>query len=217
LLTGRYPFISADPVEMERLHLEAPPPRPSASAPVSAEIDAVVLRCLEKRPARRFFDAQSFLEALRAAVNGSQTAGAEGQGVAINVEIRIGGEEDEALLTSLVQLLDDTELQLRQAGYSLYLQTGSAILGVKPLPADEAEAEEARKEALELARKLVAPLGASDADPRLKLVVQVHAGAAQVRDGEVTGGPLVDIESWLQPGDAALRATPAASKGLQEE
>src|SRR5437016_4163176 len=37
LLTGRYPFISGDPVEMERLHVESPPPRPSAMAPVSAD------------------------------------------------------------------------------------------------------------------------------------------------------------------------------------
>src|SRR5438270_12679762 len=51
LLTGRYPFISPDAVELERLHVEAPPPRPSALAPVSAEIDAIVLRCLEKRAA----------------------------------------------------------------------------------------------------------------------------------------------------------------------
>ena len=48
LVTGQYPFHSKDRLELERLHLEAPPPRASATAPVSLAVDAVVLRCLEK-------------------------------------------------------------------------------------------------------------------------------------------------------------------------
>jgi len=216
LLTGRYPFISGDPVEMERLHVEAPPPRPSAMAPVSPEIDSVVLRCMEKDAARRYPDVGAFTDALRAAVKGARAAGTEGKrGVAIYVEVRISGEQDEALLASLVPLLDETELALRQAGYALYLQTGSALLGVKALPDDPAAARRERKDALDLARKILEPLRAPGADQRLKLAVQVHADAAQTRGSEVTGGPLVDIESWAQGGDAELRATDAASEGLE--
>ncbi len=216
LLTGRYPFISGDPVEMERLHVEAPPPRPSAMAPVSPEIDSVVLRCMEKDAARRYPDVGAFADALRAAVKGARAAGTEGKrGVAIYVEVRISGEQDEALLASLVPLLDETELALRQAGYALYLQTGSAFLGVKALPDDPAAARRERKDALELARKILEPLRAPGADQRLKLAVQVHADAAQTRGSEVTGGPLVDIESWAQGGDAELWATDAASEGLE--
>src|SRR5712664_3508426 len=84
LLTGRYPFISGDPVEMERLHVEAPPPRPSAMAPVSPEIDSIVLRCMEKDAARRYPDVGAFVDALRAAVKGARGAGTEGKrGVAV--------------------------------------------------------------------------------------------------------------------------------------
>ena len=213
MLTGRYPFISADPVEMERLHVEAPPPRPSAMAPVSAEIDAVVLKSLEKRANRRYPDVQAFIEALRAAVTGEKTSRTEGRrGVAINVDMEIIGEEDESLLASLGDLLDQTEARLREAGYTLYLQTGSALLGVKPLPEDAARAVEERLAALEMGRKLMEPL--ANADLRLKLAVQVHVDAAEVRDGEVTGGPLVDVESWLQSGVPGFRATPAATEGL---
>jgi len=216
LLTGRYPFISGDPVEMERLHVEAPPPRPSAMAPVSAEIDSVVLRCMEKDATRRYPDVGAFADALRAAVKGGHAAGAEGKrGVAIYVEVRISGEQDEALLANLVPLLDETELALRQAAYALYLQTGSALLGVKTLPGDPAAAREERRNALDLARRLLEPLRAPGADPRLKLAVQVHVDVAQTRGAEIVGGPLVDIESWARGGDAELSATHAVREGLE--
>jgi serine/threonine-protein kinase len=213
MLTGRYPFISADPVEMERLHVEAPPPRPSAMAPVSAEIDSVVLRCLEKKSTRRYADVTAFIDALRGAVTGERKARTDGRrGVAINVDMEIIGEEDEQLLASLGDLLDQTEARLREAGYALYLQTGSALLGVKPLPEEAAKAAEERKAALDLGRKLLEPL--ATADVRLKLAVQVHVDAADVSGDEITGGPLVDVESWLQSGVPGFRATSAATEGL---
>jgi len=216
LLTGRYPFISGDPVEMERLHVESPPPRPSAMAPVSPEIDGVVLRCMEKDATRRYPDVEAFLDALRAAVKGARAAGTEGKrGVAIYVEVRVSGEQDESLLAHLVPLLDETELALREAGYALFLQTGSALLGVKALPADPAAGQAERKSAVELARRILAPVHAAGADPRLALVVQVHADAAQTRGTDITGGPLVDIEAWATGGDAELRITEAASEGLE--
>ena len=45
-----------------------PPPRPSARAPVSPAVDAVVLRCLEKEAYRRFPSVAALLAALREAV-----------------------------------------------------------------------------------------------------------------------------------------------------
>ena len=213
LLTGRYPFISPDPVEMERLHLESPPPRPSAIAPVSAGVDAVVLRSLEKRASARYPDVHAFIEGLREAISGERLARAESRrGVAINVDMHIIGDEDEALLASIGELLDQTEARLREAGYSLYLQTGSALLGVKPLPEDATRAMEECKAALNLGRKLLEPL--AGADVRLTLAVQVHVDTAEVRDGEVIGGPLVDVEAWLQAGVPGFRATNAATRGL---
>jgi len=129
--------------------------------------------------------------------------------------VRISGEQDEALLANLVPLLDETELALRQAGYALYLQTGSALLGVKALPQDAGAARVERKAALNLARRILEPLRAPGADPRLRLAVQVHADLAQMRGAEVIGGPLVDIESWARGGDAELIATDAAREGLE--
>ena len=48
-----------------------------------------------------------------------------------------------------------------------------------------------------------------------ELAVQVHADAAQMRGTEVTGGPLVDVESWAKAGEGELQATEAAREGLE--
>ena len=68
LVTGQYPFRAETMTEIERQHLESPPPRPSQVAPVPPALDAVVLRCMEKTAERRFPSVKAFIEALRAAV-----------------------------------------------------------------------------------------------------------------------------------------------------
>jgi hypothetical protein len=128
--------------------------------------------------------------------------------------VRISGEQDDALLAHLVPLLDETELALRESGFALYLQTGSALLGVKPLSEDATAAREERKAAIALAGKIIEPIHAPDADPRLKLAVHVHAGTAQMRGGEIAGGALVDIESWAKESDQELSITESAKEGL---
>src|SRR5438874_595638 len=81
-------------------------------------------------------------DAPRTAVKGARPAAPGKRGVAIYVEVRISGEQDDALLANLVPLLDEIELALRQGGFALYLQTGSALLGVKALPEDADAARE---------------------------------------------------------------------------
>jgi hypothetical protein len=53
LLTGRLPFQSDSLLEIVKMHLEAPPPRPSEHAPVSPRMDEIVLACMDKDPTRR--------------------------------------------------------------------------------------------------------------------------------------------------------------------
>jgi serine/threonine-protein kinase len=64
VLTGRLPFESTDVYELEKLHVEAPPPRPSAYAPVAPHVEAAILKALEKEPARRHASATAFLAAV---------------------------------------------------------------------------------------------------------------------------------------------------------
>jgi serine/threonine-protein kinase len=57
LLTGRPPFVCASPVRTLAAHLyEAPKPPTMSRADISPDVEAVVLRCLEKNRADRFPD-----------------------------------------------------------------------------------------------------------------------------------------------------------------
>lgn len=77
MLTSSYPFHSPDLVEIERMHLETPPPPPSQRRPVSPAADAVVLRAMDKDPHRRFESVAAFQAALRLAVEAPAAAPAE--------------------------------------------------------------------------------------------------------------------------------------------
>jgi serine/threonine-protein kinase len=70
MLQGRPPFIARDHLELIFSHCKEPPPpfnslRPHI--PVPWEIESVVMRCLEKDPARRFQTMDEMLEAMRSA------------------------------------------------------------------------------------------------------------------------------------------------------
>jgi serine/threonine-protein kinase len=63
-LTGRPPFIADSPVAMLYQHVNEQPVPPSSIGPVPAGLEAVVLRCLEKDPGRRFGSATDLGRAL---------------------------------------------------------------------------------------------------------------------------------------------------------
>jgi eukaryotic-like serine/threonine-protein kinase len=75
LLTGRVPFDgeSAVSIALKQVN-ERPVPPSTYNAAVTPELEEVVMRALEKDPARRFHDADSFISALQAARDGIATA-----------------------------------------------------------------------------------------------------------------------------------------------
>jgi serine/threonine-protein kinase len=65
--TGRLPFDAEDWYTIARQHVEEPPPPPRAVVPtLSPEFEAIVLRCLAKKPEQRFLTADALAEALEA-------------------------------------------------------------------------------------------------------------------------------------------------------
>ena len=67
LLTGTVPFEGESVVAIALRHLSEPPRPPSTLVPsISPNLDAIVMRALEKDPQRRFADADEFLGALEA-------------------------------------------------------------------------------------------------------------------------------------------------------
>ncbi|KYF58111.1 protein kinase, partial [Sorangium cellulosum] len=127
MLVGRLPFHTHDMDEMVRKHLEEPPMPPSLRVPLPLELDAVVLRCMEKRRERRFGSVEELVRALREAI-GEPASGTKGGsdptqpavGVYLEVRTRGGSDDlDDALAADIGQVLDMAESQLERAGFIL--------------------------------------------------------------------------------------------------
>jgi serine/threonine-protein kinase len=243
LLTGRTPFDAATPAALARKHLEDPAPRPSMAVPVSPALDAIVLRCMEKRPQRRFESAGAVAEALAEAL--SFMAGASplasfapesarpvtAMGVAVDVELAIRplpgappssasyDELDDVLAADVQQVLDAVEERLDRAGFVIVRATGDGVLAVHELAKVEASAREARRAALEAVKAMVFAIEARlERDDRLELRVAVHAGEILVKAGprfEIVGGPLLRVAEWL-PAErkAGLTVSAEATRGV---
>ena len=65
MVTGRVPFSGNSDFEIQKGHLELPPPPPRQLNPnISGEIERVILTSIEKKPENRFSSVAQFLEAL---------------------------------------------------------------------------------------------------------------------------------------------------------
>ena len=220
-LTGSYPFDAQDPLELERLHLEAPPPRPSSRAPVSKEVDAVVLRALAKDPAQRPASVAALMADLELAAGVRKAARATVQtrfALAVYAEARLDPDaaDDDLVLGSLADLLGSAEQELLAAGFKIILQTASAILAVRLLDEEPERARLQRRAALDLARTLAQR---ASGEPRLRVELVLHAGQVEVEQGpegaEVSAGALLDPGVWPAASPSGgVAATAAALEGL---
>jgi serine/threonine-protein kinase len=210
LLTGQYPFRAETMTDIERQHLEAPPPRPSQAAAIPPAIDAVTLRCMEKTKDRRFPSAKAFVDALRDAL-GIKKAGQAGdeaaRGAAIYLEIRIASNADaesDEVLDDTSMILDTAEQAFRGAGLTLPLQTGSALIGARVLSADPKESTDQREQVKALAQTLADDLaGRSTLHAGVHVNISMHVDKAAIKDSaeapggkEIVGGDLLTIAAW---------------------
>jgi serine/threonine-protein kinase len=226
LLTGALPFYSKNATELARQHLEEPPPRPSQWAPLTPALDAIVLRCLEKEPERRFGSVKSFLWALREAVGEPEVGrgsspDAPAEAVAVHVELRLRADLDDiddALADHLGGLLDLTEERLRAAGLAVVSTGGEEILGMRVLDGSPADAGRGRQAVAEVAADLVEAVARRGGDGRVHVNVCMHAGPVLVRTmlkPEIVGGPLARAGEWTPRQDVpGLCATREAAGGL---
>ncbi len=75
LLTGTPPFTAATGAAVMLAHVSEAPVRPSTRAPVPGDVEAVILRCLEKEPADRFASARDLDIALAGCLDALMTTG----------------------------------------------------------------------------------------------------------------------------------------------
>ena len=211
MLTGRYPFMAPTAQETDRMNLESPAPRPSQTVPVPPGLDAVVLRCMEKIPDRRYQSAKAVLEALHAAVEGKSSAGDSQrprQAIAVYVDVRTVGADpsDEALFDDVTDVLDLAERMLNEAGLNSLLQTGTSLLSARVLPDQAGAAREDETRARDRATALVRRLAIRpEAHPQVQVRVLVHVDAADLQgppSAPVVTGRIVDVTSW--PASAVL-------------
>lgn len=81
LVTGEPPFVRATPADVLRAHVSEPvkPPR-ERRADIPADVEAVILRCLAKRPEDRYADARAVADALGACASAAEWDDARAEG-----------------------------------------------------------------------------------------------------------------------------------------
>jgi serine/threonine-protein kinase len=206
LLTGRPPFEAASAVELEELHLHAPPPRLSECIPVPMPLEAVVLRCLAKRPEERYADVPSFLAALRAALAPTESGAVQPWVAGIYVDVRFPESWEEPTddeLDARDAALDAARAALEGAGWALILESGNALLACHALPSEEPLRPPALGEFQALAEAILSR--AREQAENAEVRVYVHATPGELtRDAQgrprVSGGELLQLERWSTNG-----------------
>ena len=204
LLTGRYPFEGASG-DVELAHLDTAAPRPSSIRQVSAAVDAVVLRCLEKKPEKRYASTEDLATDVRAALRPQRRSGtlAHKRALAIYLEVWTDAADDElddeALLDDLDRVPELAAQVLTEREYMIAMRTGNALLATFALT-KQGELEQRQRE-LHFAHDLYSRLLARAApDPRVQIRVCVHVDLILVQanpEPEVTGGELMNLAAWV--------------------
>ena len=222
LVTGRLPFTGRTPLELEELHLHAPPPLASTVAPVPESFDAVVARCLEKRMDARYPTVHAFLDDLRAAVAGrSGVVATIPWALGVHVEARIDPaleDPDDDVLDDVDRVLELARAGLANANLGPALETGNAVLYAGILPAASRARIDKRAQligdVLALARQIEARPGGS---PHLRIAISVHVAPSAVRasDPSRISGDLLRLSEWTDghPGQGVV-ASDAAIEDL---
>ncbi|WP_166824703.1 serine/threonine protein kinase [Thalassoroseus pseudoceratinae] len=111
VLTGRVPFAATTPGDMLRMHLQTPPPTPSAVNPnITPEMDRVIAKMLAKKPEKRYADMNELHAELRSVKAFKEDPAEMAAAIAKKTE-----EDRKANLASLSNRLDSRTDAERQA------------------------------------------------------------------------------------------------------
>lgn len=204
LLTGEYPFDADDPRRIALLHLQAPPPRPSTRAPLSAAIDAVVLRCLDKKAEKRFSNARELLAALRAAIG--EEVGTETErelpalGVLLSLPTQDDADVDDAMMEDMANIFDQVEQCLSNHRFMFPLRAATTLLAVR-LGEPNAQLQAGQQELRGVLEELNAALAQRDyAHPSVRIELSLRIGTVGCRNAgsepEIVGGAMLELSSW---------------------
>jgi serine/threonine-protein kinase len=222
LLTGRPPYSAASQSELEELHLHAPPPTPSHRVPVPTALDAVVRRCLAKRPADRYPDTGALMAELRRAVSPFAVASERPLGLGLYLRARpeAGEAADDAAFEALDQVLEAAREALPGCGLSLVVEGADFLLAATPVPSGEEASRERRRQVLEALGALWPELERHVSGAGVLLEAALHVAEAVVEPGpagapRVVEGPLLRQSDWTAgTGRAGVFVTREVLQGL---
>ncbi|QRN96683.1 serine/threonine protein kinase [Archangium violaceum] len=222
LLTGRLPFSAGSQAELEELHLHAPPPSPSHLAPVPTALDAVVKRCLAKRPEDRYPDTAALMEDLRRALEPSAGPGGRTRGLGLYLCARpeAGEDADDDALDALDRVLDAAREGLSRCGLALMVEGADFLLAATPLPPDASASRARRREVLEALDALWPELERHVAGAGIHLEATLHLAEAVVEPDasgapRVVDGPLLRESGWTRgAGRPGVFVPPEVLEGL---
>jgi serine/threonine-protein kinase len=203
MLTGHYPFDASAVAEIALQHLQLPAPRPSASAPVPPVVDAVVLRCLEKSPERRYPSVSALLDAFRSAVVapvGADEVANWGVGVYFEILTDGAGDMDDAMLVDIGNVLDTIEEGLSTSSFVFPIRASNALLGVRLIGSEVAAGQAKRETEATLMEWRTILAERPERHPAVRVAVSLSVGQAVSRGGvagvEIVGGALLDFAAW---------------------
>lgn len=220
MLTGQLPFRASTALQVEEMHLHAPPPLPSQAAGLPQSVDTVVERCMRKEPEKRYATVEELLAALRGLVTPRARGRVErAQGVSIYFAAKLSTDvEDFAdeLLDQLDATMERVRERLREAELALVIDGATSLLAVRVLASVPEEARREREQCLDLAQAVRASVEGGARSPALRgFSIVVHAAPLLVRRTpqrtEFLGGELLSIADWA---DAPLDCTCATASVL---
>lgn len=216
MLTGRPPFMGEDPLASLYQHVNEPPEPPSTIRPIPEDLERIVLRCLEKEPARRFASAGDLETALSSASLDEQTSTMVLPPVADEPTVPVRRSVGEATTSVppgavVSHRRPPSTRSWRVAGLAVavLLVAGLVLLFVDPvrLPTT-AELREARREAraeasaeasvapdtMQTSPSVTEPPSVGESADRLLDAIEAAAAAGEIFDDDVTAELLDDAE-----------------------
>lgn len=224
-LTGDYPFGGHDEQTIIQGHLTIAAPLPSQLAPLAPAIDSLILRCLEKDPNRRFESVLSLQNALHRALGAARQSAREmPRSVVIYIRVQAAqAQGDETVhnevLREVMMFLDNTEDNLREAGFAIASNVTDGIMGVTPLPAEPGAAVQVREHALQTACGMYRELEDRTITASQIILVSValridsRLSGATTGEIEIPGDVLKELHIW-GPGKTGIYAMPEMFRDL---
>ena len=198
MLTGKNPLQGATMAEAgKRLLIDHHVRRPSEEVALHPAVDALVTRCLEREPAKRFPSAAHLAAEMERVVRHAQSSSLKTRArnvIALCLRARTASEASERALDEMVRVM-----AAESVGWSVKLDDGAA-LALIDAPPDAELAQAVLAQATALMERLVAH------EPAADVVLTLHDDTVLLRldNSRVMGGPVLEMLRWPLPEEGSV-------------